>query len=402
MTPTLSPAAPAARTLRLATAGYFIAFIAIGLVSASLGPTLPALAAQTGTALGQMGILFTVRSLGYLIGSLLGGHLYDRLPGHLLLAAGLGGIAVTMALVPVSVLLVLVGAFLFMLGVFESSIDIGGNTLLMWRYGPRVGPYMNALHFFFGLGAFLSPLVVAQAGLRFGGLRGSYWALALLVLPTLVVVLLSPSPQAPVSSTEGRSGRASLVLTLLLAAAFFFYVGMEITYGGWVYSYALTKSLADAPGAALLNSSFWGALTLGRLLVIPLADRVRPRTLLLGDLLLALACVALILVFPNALWALWAGTLGLGLAIASIYPTLMAFASRRIPITGQVTSIFVMGASLGGMTLPWLAGRLFQEVGPQALPWETGLALGVVLALFVVIAMSTRGMSASANHPAGG
>ena len=42
---------------------------------------LPALAEQTRSTLGQVSILFSARALGYLLGSLLGGRLFDRLPG---------------------------------------------------------------------------------------------------------------------------------------------------------------------------------------------------------------------------------------------------------------------------------------------------------------------------------
>ncbi|NJN83632.1 MAG: MFS transporter [Caldilineaceae bacterium] len=91
--------APSASAVRVmpTTYAYFAAFIAIGLVAASLGPTLPRLAENTGVELGQISFLFTSRSLGYLIGSYLGGRFYDRLPGHPIMAATVLLMAVTMA-----------------------------------------------------------------------------------------------------------------------------------------------------------------------------------------------------------------------------------------------------------------------------------------------------------------
>ena len=47
-----------------------------------IGPTLPGLAENTNTQLGQISILFSARSVGFLIGALAGGRIYDRLPGH--------------------------------------------------------------------------------------------------------------------------------------------------------------------------------------------------------------------------------------------------------------------------------------------------------------------------------
>jgi len=43
------------------TAGYYAAFIALGSVSASLGPTLPGLAQNTGSPLAHISLLFAAR-----------------------------------------------------------------------------------------------------------------------------------------------------------------------------------------------------------------------------------------------------------------------------------------------------------------------------------------------------
>ena len=75
--------------------GYYAAFIALGLFGASMGPTLPYLAQHTGTRLSEISFLFTARAMGYLLGSLISGRLYDRLPGHRVIAGVLLLIAVT-------------------------------------------------------------------------------------------------------------------------------------------------------------------------------------------------------------------------------------------------------------------------------------------------------------------
>src|SRR5690242_13674510 len=95
-----SSATPAPRGRRVAqTASYYAGFIALGLVAAVAGPTLPDLAGQTGAQLQGISILFTVRSLGYLLGSLQSGVLYDRYRGHPIMAAAIICIAALMALV---------------------------------------------------------------------------------------------------------------------------------------------------------------------------------------------------------------------------------------------------------------------------------------------------------------
>jgi fucose permease len=49
--------------------------------------------------------------------------------------------------------------------------------------------------------------------------------------------------------------------------------------------------------------------------------------------------------------------------MASIFPTLLAFAERHLPMRGDVTRWFFVGTGAGGMTLPWLIGQLFEQAG---------------------------------------
>ena len=101
--PSESSTTPAIRAHWIAqTAGYFGAFIALGLVASVLGPTLPELARHLQTSTQSISLLFTVRSFGYLLGSLQSGVLYDRYRGHPILAAATLGIAVLTALVPLA------------------------------------------------------------------------------------------------------------------------------------------------------------------------------------------------------------------------------------------------------------------------------------------------------------
>jgi len=70
---------PPGRARRISrTVSYYVAFVALGMVAAAVGPTLPDLAENTRTRLSEISVIFTTHSLGYLIGSFQGGRLYDR------------------------------------------------------------------------------------------------------------------------------------------------------------------------------------------------------------------------------------------------------------------------------------------------------------------------------------
>jgi FHS family Na+ dependent glucose MFS transporter 1 len=373
------------------TTSYYVAFVALGLVAASLGPTISELAAQTGTVLSEISILFFVRSLGYLLGSFFGGRLYDRVAGHPLMIGMLLLMAATMALVPVIPVLWLLVPVLLITGAAEGALDVGGNALLVWVYGSQVGPYMNALHFSFGVGAFLAPIIVHQIMQRSDGLLWPYWALALLMLPAIPVLLRLPSPRQEAAAVQEAQDGDGTFLLALFVAFFYLYVGAEVGFGDWVYTYSVERGLADEAAAAYLNSAFWGTFTAGRLLAIPIAARVRPSAVLLGDLILCLVSVAIILLWPMSAAALWIGAMGLGLGLASVFPTLVSLAERRMTVTGKVTGWFLVGSSAGSMTLPLLIGQLFESVGPQVTLIVIGIDLLLALAVWAALVSRRQG-----------
>jgi FHS family Na+ dependent glucose MFS transporter 1 len=365
--------------------GYYAAFIGLGMMSAILGPTLPGLAAQTRTTLSGISVLFAAKSIGYIAGSLLSGRLYDRLPGHPILALAVLLSTASLILIPFTPLLWLLFVVIFMIGVAEAAIDVGGNTLLVWVFGEKVGPYMNGLHFMFGAGAAIAPLIVARVILFSGGITWTFWVLALLVFPAALWVWRVPSPGAHAAARTAQEDRVNYVLVALIAAFFFLYVGAEVGFGSWVFTYATTLKLADEATAAYLTSAFWGALTAGRLLAIPLAARLRPRTILAMDLAGCLLSVGLALLWPGSTVAIWLAAVGAGLFMASVFPTLLSFAERRIVITGRITSLFFVGGSLGAMFLPWLIGQLFERVGPWVTMATVFGALLLNTVVFVVL-----------------
>lgn len=380
--------ATADRSKLITTLAYYAAFIALGFVTASLGPTLTGLAENTGTTLGQISILAPLSAFGYLCGSFFAGRVYDRVPGHPVMIVALLIMASMMALYPEIPLLPLLAICAFVLAAAQATLDVGGNTLLVWIHRDDVGPYMNGLHFFFGVGAFVSPVIIGQVIERTEAITWAYRILALLILPASLWLLRLPSPPIRNSAEEGAERENSPLLLGLVMLFLFLYVGMEASMSSWISPYTEVTGLADEARAAYLTSGFWGALTVGRLLAIPLAVRLSPQRVLLIDLVGVLASMGLFVLLPHSLVAVWVATVGAGLAMASIFPTTLSFAERKLTISGKVTSWFFVGASLGGMGLPWLVGRLFETLSPQALGW--GVLVNAVVALGVYTLLARR------------
>lgn len=377
------------------TLAYFSSYIALGLVLASLGPTLPGLATLTGAPLSLLSTIFVTRSTGYLTGALLGGRLFDRYPGHPLLATMLTVMAGCMVIIPLSQSVGPLTGILLILGLAEGALDAGVNTLLVWLYPTGLAPWMNGLHFAFGLGAFASPLVVSFA-FDGGSLKEAYWILSALVLPAILFVLVLPSPAIAAHARKGELKLADHRSTVLLIGALLFAaVGAEAGYGNWIFTYALNQNLATEAEAAILTSAFWGAFTFGRLLGIPLAARCRTDTILLLCVLGCAAATSGILWNPESPHTLWAGTIAAGLAVAPMFATILSLADGRMPITGRVTGWFFVGSSAGGMTISWIIGQLFESPGPAATFQIILVDLCLGIAVYVILSAIVDGTAAS-------
>ena len=370
------------------TAGYYMLFLVLGLNSAVMGPTLPALADQTHVRLGQMGLVFLVGAAGYSVGTVAGGRIFDRLRGHPILGIAQLTVAALVVLIPLVPWFWLLLVVLVCKGLADGVINTGANTLLVWTHGARVGPYMNGMHFFFGVGAFVSPLLVAQVVGIAGGYRWVYWALAgLAALVGLRLLTLSGSPQPAHRNgqVESETGQARAHYPLIIAAAMFlfFYVGAEVAFAGWFYTYAVTLKLASAAEAAYLTSGFWLSFTVARLISIPTATRFTPKQIVPSAILGCLAVLVLAIALPGSGSVLWIMALGLGFFMAPIWPTGFTLAGQSLKLTARASGIILLGDSLGGMALPWLAGQVIEAAGPQAMVYLVLVSLVLNLLAFV-------------------
>ncbi|MBN2323098.1 MAG: MFS transporter [Spirochaetes bacterium] len=366
------------------TTAYYIGFVALGMSFASLGPTLIGLARNTNSSLDGISWLFFTHAAGYSISSLLGGRLYDRFDGHPLMAGSLGVIVVTMATIPLFSRLSFLAAVFFVRGLASGATDVGGNTLLVWVHGDRSGPWLNLLHFFFGTGGLLAPVVVAQSLLLSGDIATAYRAIAVFVLPVCIwtACIKSPGISAAPGEPELRSSRVKV--TAIFTLFFFLHVGVQASFSGWISTYAIERGLLNEARAAYLASIFWAALTAGRLAGVPVSSHAAPSRILTVNLCGCLVAAALLFLLPDSRAVLWLGTVLMGFSMASMFPVSIIFAGGFMHITGSVMGLFLVGANVGSMVVPWVIGQLFERWGGGVL---NGFIIVLVIASFGVLAL---------------
>jgi len=357
----------------ITTAAYYLAFILLGLSVAADGPALLKLAEHTSSTLDQISLIFIFGSLGYLVGSYIGGRVYDRVPGHRFMAGVLVFLGIIIAWVPVVSSRWILLTVVLILGLAKGALDVGCNTLLLWVHNETVGPFMNGLHAFFGVGSFIAPLIVAQVIAVTNDINWVYWFFAIAAFPVALWIWNLPSPAARSVPIQHENAPFPFVPVLIMVLCFVLYVGGEAGYGAWIYTYAFTLKFGTEVTAAYLTSAFWGSFTLGRLLGIWVSMRAKPMTILSIDFAVCLLSLMLILFFSESAALLWIGTILFGISQASTFPTFLTLAEERMHITGTITGWFLVGAGLGGMILPWLIGQAFVQIG-------AGAMIGIVLA----------------------
>lgn len=288
----------------------------------------------------------------------------------------------------------------------------GGNVLILNTWGEQAGPHMQALHFSFAAGAFASPIIAkllfghssdngtsymllesGHASKAIGAILPfshtkistptSMWAYIVIGAFTLVVSLIffiqySCSPPtsncAKTSSGKQSFSKHHSILIFLLSVFFFFYVGSEVAYGSFIFTYAKDYAGMEQAWAAGLNSLFWGTFAVGRGLAIFFAACLSPGTLILLSLVGTTVSSLLLLLFSQSDSVLWACTALYGVSMSTTFPSGISWVEQYTTVTGRSAAVFVVGAALGEMVLPTLLGFLLGHVHNQ--PLLMYLALG--------------------------
>ncbi|NXY13351.1 MFS4B protein, partial [Atrichornis clamosus] len=382
------------------TGALCAAFLGLGMSIAVLGPTFPNLAANVRKNVSDIYYIFVGRSLGYLGGSVVGGVLFDCMNASVLLALSMFATTVGLYGIPWCKESLLLTVLMSVIGGSMGILDTGGNVLALNTWGSEVGPHMQALHFSFAAGAFVAPILAKMA---LGGseskelpvaektnqsvLKSVLTASAASTTPALkdhhdedflwsyivigtYILLVSifffvlyskgraARDKSKASVQKGTLAKYHWALIALLFVFFFFYVGAEVTYGSYVFTYAKVFAEMKESEAAALNSVFWGAFAACRGLAIFGAAFLYPGTMILVSLLSSAASSSALAFFAHYRTLLWVGTAVYGASMATVFPSGISWIEQYTVVEGKSASLFVIGAALGEMCIPAAVGYL--------------------------------------------
>lgn len=267
--------------------------------------------------------------------------------------------------------------FLFVLpyGLGAGAIDASVNHYVANNYSSSV---MNFLHCFYGLGAVISPNIMALALSRARWNEGYRWTACIQMGILLVCILSLPLwKQNENKTADGNESGAGIrealkvpgvILTLV---AFFAYCSGESTCFLWTSSYfaGVKQGLSDGLIASF-GSLIFGGLMLGRLISGFISDKLGDRQLIRIGIAVEFAGILLVLLPIKHYLPAAIGFVIIGTGMGPVYPAIqhMAPANFGKKYSAAVIGLQMASAYLGSTFMPMVFGHLQQHIGIGIMP----------------------------------
>lgn len=371
----------------------YLAFISLGLPDSLLGAAWPVMQSDFGAPIETAGYLFMTIAGGTILSSLVSGKVLKRF--------GTGKVTFVSVLMTACALLGFYFApsiiWLFLcaipLGMGAGAVDSGLNDYVATHYKAH---HMSWLHCFWGVGATLGPVIMAQYisnqnwGKGYLTISGLQFILVVILLFTLPLwnkvnshITINKEPEEPkgVSFKENAEKVRPLQMNgvKLALASFFFYCAVEATVGLWGSSFLVNVKGLTAATAAEWVSFYYAGITIGRLITGFVTFKMSNQMLIRMGQIIALTG-AILLVLPLPSFFSVAGFIVVGLGLAPIFPCMLHETPARF---GEKHSQAIMGyqmavAYTGSTFMPPLFGFIASH---------TTVALFPICTVIFVIAM---------------
>jgi fucose permease len=352
----------------------YLAFVSLGFPLGVLNIAWQYMQISFGVTLDAIGILLTFATVGRLFTSFTSGRVIARIGMGTFLFVGSTAVGLGLlgyALAP-SWETLLVAATIAAMG--SGMLDAGLNTFVSANYSAS---RLNWLHAAWGVGLTIGPQLVTLLVIR----MDAAWQYAYLVIMTpqiaLAVIFLFTrrwwtlnTSTTEDASTSGASITETLRMpvVLLSLALFFVYGGVEVGTGQLTSPLFTGSRGIDAQTASTWISFYWLALTIGRILIGSVADRLG-NTLLLRICMFSMVVGTVLLAINGSPILNFAGLALIGLAIAPMFPVLIAETPRRVGLRHVANTIgFQIGfAGIGAALLTGLGGGLAERFGLEVI-----------------------------------
>ncbi len=261
-------------------------------------------------------------------------------------------------------------------GLGAGAIDASVNHYVANHYS---GSAMNFLHCFYGVGAVISPYIMALALSRARWNEGYRWTAFVQTGILLVCILSLPLWKKTEEISDEDAGRNSagiretikvpgVIFTLI---AFYAYCSGEMTCFLWTPSYfAGTKAGLSDELIASFGSLIFGGLMLGRLISGFISDKLGDRLLIRIGIIVELIGITMVFIPKTHYMVAAVGFVVIGTGMGPIYPAIQHMTPVNFGKRYSAAAIGLQMASayVGSTFMPMVFGLLQQRFRISIMP----------------------------------
>ena len=257
-----------------------------------------------------------------------------------------------------------------LLGFGAMALNTAGNTLIpvVLFGGKNPAAASNLGNIFFGLGLFLTPLIVSFL-FRKTSYENAVSALAVISLIPVVFALIATYPQVKAGFSIGDAFALLKVPAILVAAlALFCYISLESSFCNWLPPYGkevITAAQRNADAGAVdassqrMLSTFAVAMMVGRLIASQVPAITQYGSWFIAGAALLAGLVILAMMTVKSVQLAWLLAVLAGLFFAPCFPTIVGVTYSKHPENfGSVFGITFAVGLLGAVIIPKAIGNL--------------------------------------------
>ncbi|XP_077498479.1 sodium-dependent glucose transporter 1B-like [Amblyomma americanum] len=386
--------------------------------------------------------LITTRCVGALLGSLVGGKLYDAYNVQTMSILTMVIACVTVLMIPLSGSLALAHAMVFFSGISSGAFDTGANVWIIRMWPENSNPALQVFHLAYAVGCLVAPLIgepflsttVGREALNQTAnltayltsndsgyspfeplLNGTgnhdnvvgesrvYYAFSIVSafhLPLLIaMVALYLIDSSDVKLSHGGEGDApkaedvffTRALLALLSTYVCVYVALEGTSTQMLTAYAVKGVLHFTKStAARLAADYFFCFAASRLGAALVTVKMSPfQMLVISHVILVVTGTALLVWGSSSAPLLWACSAFMGIGQAPVYGAVVAWTVSYMNITNMMMSIVIVTVGIGALLPPLLVGQ-FLEHSPKLFLYVSFASALLCAAIFVAMYFYVR------------
>lgn len=260
-------------------------------------------------------------------------------------------------------------------GLGAGAIDASVNHYVANNYS---GSVMNFLHCFYGVGAVISPYIMALA-LKYARWNEGYsWTSYIQMFILFVCIISLPlwktngkEEEEDHSDSVGIKEALKVPAVIFTLIAFYAYCAGEATCFLWTPSYfAGTKSGLSAETIASFGSLIFGGLMLGRLISGFISNKLGDRRLIRIGIFVELLGIIMVFLPVESYMVAAAGFVVIGTGMGPVYPAIqhMAPANFGKKYSAAVIGLQMAVAYVGSTFMPMIFGLIQQKIGIAIMP----------------------------------